>query len=39
LKQFFALARFALHVIDGVSVFYVGVEAENHRNLIEQLCN
>jgi hypothetical protein len=34
LKQFFALARFALHVIDGVAVFDVGIEAENHKRFV-----
>jgi hypothetical protein len=32
LKQFFTLARFALHVIDGVNVLYVGVESKNHED-------
>jgi hypothetical protein len=32
LEQFFALAGFALHVVDGVAVFDVGIEAENHKN-------
>ena len=33
LEQFFALARLALHVVDGVAVFYVGVKSKNHKNL------
>jgi len=32
LEQFFALARLALHVVDGVAVFYVGVKAKNHKD-------
>ena len=34
LKQFFALARFALHVVDGVAVFDVGIEAKDHKNFV-----
>ena len=34
LKQFFALACLALHVIDSIAVFYVGVKAENHKDLV-----
>jgi hypothetical protein len=29
-KEVFILARFALHVVDGVGVFNVGIKAENH---------
>ena len=34
LQQFLALARFALHVVDGVAVFDVGIEAENHKRFV-----
>ena len=34
LEQFFALARFALHVVDGVAVFYVSVKAKNHKEFV-----
>jgi hypothetical protein len=30
LQHLFALTRLALHVVDGVAVFNVSVEAENH---------
>src|SRR5260370_36280412 len=30
LKQFLALARLALHVVDGVAVFHVGVKSKDH---------
>ena len=39
LQQLFALAGFTLDVIDGVAVFDVGIEAENHKNLIGRLCD
>jgi hypothetical protein len=32
LKQFFALARFTLHVVDGVTVLYVRVKSKNHED-------
>jgi len=36
LKQFFAFARFTLHVVDGVDVFDVGIKAEDHKmNILE----
>src|SRR5881227_2208801 len=40
LKQFFTLARFTLHVVDGVGVLYVGVKSEDHmRSIIERFCD
>jgi hypothetical protein len=30
LEQLFSLARFTLHVVDGVAMLNVGVEPENH---------
>jgi hypothetical protein len=34
LKQFFAFACFALHVVDGVAVFNVGIKSENHGRFV-----
>ena len=34
LQQQITLARLALHVVDSVTVFYVGIEAENHRQFL-----
>ena len=29
--RFFALARLALHVVDGIAMLDIGIEAENHK--------
>jgi hypothetical protein len=33
LQQLVGLAGFALHVVDGVAMFYVGIEAEDHKGI------
>ncbi len=32
LEELFALARFALHVVDGIAMFDVGIKAKNHKD-------
>jgi hypothetical protein len=34
LQQEFAFAGFALHVVDGVAVLNVGIEAEDHEEFV-----
>jgi hypothetical protein len=34
LQKLFAFARFALHVVDGVAVFYVCIKAKNHKRVV-----
>jgi hypothetical protein len=37
LEQLFALARLALHVVDGIAVFHVRVKAEDHDEIFSVL--
>ena len=37
LEQLFALAGFALHVVDGVAVLDVGIEAKNHKEFCDRV--
>src|SRR5262249_44010653 len=39
LQNEFVFARFTLHVIDGIALFYVGVETENHACSIRNFRN
>ena len=36
LQQTFAFTRFTLHVVDGVAMLHIGIEAKNHRDFFTE---